>query len=211
MALSKTAIVQGLQGIVGGANVITDEKELQQSSIDRLRLYEDVHGVFTRPIPAAVVMARSTQHVAEVLKYANKSRINVVARTGRTATEGGLETAVANSIVLDGSGMNGILKIDTYNMQATAQCGVCLETREDEVRKRFGGMVNAFQYGAPPHGGCAAGIDRIVMLLADEANIREVILFPMNQRAEDVMMGAPSEPQNEQLRELRLRVVPPYA
>jgi aspartyl-tRNA synthetase len=78
----------------------------------------------------------------------------------------------------------------------------------DEVRRRFGGMVNAFQYGAPPHGGCAAGIDRIVMLLADEQNIREVILFPMNQRAEDVMMGAPSEPTNEQLRDLRLRVVP---
>ena len=80
---------------------------------------------------------------------------------------------------------------------------------EDEVRKRFGGMVNAFQYGAPPHGGCAAGIDRIVMLLADASNIREVIMFPMNQRAEDLMMGAPSEPMNEQLRELRLRVVPP--
>ncbi|ATI42558.1 aspartate--tRNA ligase [Pacificitalea manganoxidans] len=81
----------------------------------------------------------------------------------------------------------------------------------DEVEKRFGGMVNAFQYGAPPHGGCAAGIDRIVMLLADEANIREVIMFPMNQRAEDLMMGAPSEPMNEQLRELRLRVLPPEA
>ncbi|MGR3464887.1 aspartate--tRNA ligase [Limimaricola sp.] len=80
---------------------------------------------------------------------------------------------------------------------------------EEEVRKRFGGMVNAFQYGAPPHGGCAAGIDRMVMLLADEANIREVILFPMNQRAEDLMMDAPSEPSNEQLRELRLRVLPP--
>ena len=80
---------------------------------------------------------------------------------------------------------------------------------KDEVEKRFGGMVNAFQYGAPPHGGCAAGIDRIVMLLADEANIREVIMFPMNQRAEDLMMGAPSEPMNEQLRELRLRVLPP--
>ncbi|WP_226779487.1 aspartate--tRNA ligase [Oceaniglobus trochenteri] len=80
---------------------------------------------------------------------------------------------------------------------------------EEEVRKRFGGMVNAFQYGAPPHGGCAAGIDRMVMLLADEANIREVIMFPMNQRAEDLMMGAPSEPMNEQLRELRLRVLPP--
>ena len=68
---------------------------------------------------------------------------------------------------------------------------------EAEVRKRFGGMVNAFQYGAPPHGGCAAGIDRIVMLLADTANIREVIMFPMNQRAEDLMINAPSDAQNE--------------
>ena len=80
---------------------------------------------------------------------------------------------------------------------------------KEEVEKRFGGMVNAFQYGAPPHGGCAAGIDRIVMLLADEANIREVIMFPMNQRAEDLMMAAPSEPMNEQLRELSLRVIAP--
>ncbi|MEM9900900.1 MAG: aspartate--tRNA ligase [Pseudomonadota bacterium] len=79
----------------------------------------------------------------------------------------------------------------------------------EEVTNRFGGMVNAFRYGAPPHGGCAAGIDRIVMLLADQANIREVILFPMNQRAEDLMMGAPSEPTNTQLRELALRVVEP--
>jgi len=78
----------------------------------------------------------------------------------------------------------------------------------EEVEKRFGGMVNAFQYGAPPHGGCAAGIDRIVMLLADEANIREVIMFPMNQRAEDLMMNAPSEPMSDQLMELGLRVIP---
>jgi aspartyl-tRNA synthetase len=79
---------------------------------------------------------------------------------------------------------------------------------EAEVRKRFGGMVNAFQYGAPPHGGCAAGIDRIVMILAGTSNIREVILFPMNQRAEDLMMGAPSEPTSDQLMELGLRVIP---
>ncbi|MGH1457525.1 MAG: aspartate--tRNA ligase [Paracoccaceae bacterium] len=78
---------------------------------------------------------------------------------------------------------------------------------KDEVEKRFGGMVNAFQYGAPPHGGCAAGIDRIVMLLADEANIREVIMFPMNQRAEDLMMNAPSQAQSDQLMELSLRVI----
>ncbi|MBU2981331.1 aspartate--tRNA ligase [Lentibacter algarum] len=79
---------------------------------------------------------------------------------------------------------------------------------KDEVEKRFGGMVNAFQYGAPPHGGCAAGIDRMVMLLADEQNIREVIMFPMNQRAEDLMMNAPNEPLSEQLMELNLRVIP---
>ena len=78
---------------------------------------------------------------------------------------------------------------------------------KDEVRRRFGGMVNAFQYGAPPHGGCAAGIDRIVMLLANQENIREVIMFPMNQRAEDLMMGAPSEPTSEQLMELNLRTI----
>jgi len=79
------------------------------------------------------------------------------------------------------------------------------------VRRRFGGMVNAFHYGAPPHGGCAAGIDRIVMLLAEEDNIREVMLFPMTQRAEDLMMGAPSVPDNAQLRELHLRVIEPEA
>ncbi|MEM1273410.1 MAG: aspartate--tRNA ligase [Pseudomonadota bacterium] len=80
---------------------------------------------------------------------------------------------------------------------------------EDEVIARFGGLYTAFQYGAPPHGGCALGIDRVVMLLANTANIREVMLFPMNQRAEDLMMGAPSEPSPEQMMELRLRALPP--
>ena len=82
---------------------------------------------------------------------------------------------------------------------------------EDEVKRRFGGMVNAFHYGAPPHGGCAAGIDRIVMLLAEEETIREVMLFPMTQRAEDLMMGAPSVPDNAQLRDLHVRIVEPEA
>ncbi|WP_170434459.1 aspartate--tRNA ligase [Ruegeria arenilitoris] len=79
---------------------------------------------------------------------------------------------------------------------------------EEEVKSRFGALFNAFHYGAPPHGGCAAGIDRIVMLLADEANIREVMMFPMNQRAEDLMMQAPSDPTSDQLMELGLRVIP---
>ncbi len=76
------------------------------------------------------------------------------------------------------------------------------------VDRHFGGMISAFRYGAPPHAGIAPGIDRMMMLLADAENIREVIMFPMNQRAEDLMMGAPSTPTNEQLRELGLRVVP---
>ena len=79
---------------------------------------------------------------------------------------------------------------------------------EDEVKSRFGALYNAFHYGSPPHGGCAAGIDRIVMLLADEANIREVMMFPMNQRAEDLMMDAPNAPSSDQLMELSLRVIP---
>ncbi len=80
-----------------------------------------------------------------------------------------------------------------------------------DVEERFSGMLNALQFGAPPHGGIAPGIDRIVMLLADEPNIREVILFPMNQQAQDLMMGAPAEVGPEQLRELHIRLALPPA
>lgn len=77
------------------------------------------------------------------------------------------------------------------------------------VDSEFSGMINALKYGAPPHGGSAPGVDRIVMLLADEPNIREVVLFPMNQKAEDLMMSAPSGVSHKQLRELHIRVVEP--
>ncbi len=78
---------------------------------------------------------------------------------------------------------------------------------QEEVDNNFPGMVGAFKFGAPPHGGSAPGVDRIVMLLADEPNIREVVLFPMNQKAEDLMMNAPSPVTAKQLRELHIRVV----
>jgi len=81
----------------------------------------------------------------------------------------------------------------------------------DVVEERFSGMLNALKFGAPPHGGIAPGVDRIVMLLANEPNIREVITFPMNQKAEDLMMNAPSDVSSQQLRELHLRTVVPEA
>jgi aspartyl-tRNA synthetase len=83
---------------------------------------------------------------------------------------------------------------------------------QEEVEARFGGMLNAFRYGAPPHGGSAPGIDRIVMLLAEEPNIREVILFPLNQQGEDLMMGAPAPVPAARLKELSLKIeLPPKA
>jgi aspartyl-tRNA synthetase len=82
---------------------------------------------------------------------------------------------------------------------------------EDTVIERFGGMYRAFQYGAPPHGGMAAGVDRIVMLLCGTSNLREISLFPMNQRAEDLLMGAPSEASPKQLREAHIRLNLPEA
>ena len=77
----------------------------------------------------------------------------------------------------------------------------------EEVNKKFGGMIKALSYGAPPHGGMAPGIDRIVMLLAGKNNIREITLFPMNQNAEDLLMGAPSKPNELQLKELNIKVL----
>jgi aspartyl-tRNA synthetase len=82
---------------------------------------------------------------------------------------------------------------------------------KDELEKRFGGMLRALQYGAPPHGGIAPGIDRMVMLLCDEENLRQVVMFPMNQQAEDLLMGAPSEVSPRQLQELHIRLALPKA
>ena len=80
---------------------------------------------------------------------------------------------------------------------------------KDDLEQRFGGMLRALQYGAPPHGGIAPGIDRIVMLLCGEENLRQVVMFPMNQQAEDLLMGAPSEVSDKQLKELHIRLALP--
>ena len=82
---------------------------------------------------------------------------------------------------------------------------------QEDVEKEFGGMLSAFKFGAPPHGGCAPGIDRIVMLLADEPNLREIVAFPLNQKAEDLLLGAPSQVRDAQLEELHIRLKLPPA
>ena len=135
MNLTRTSIVEHLQEILGSEQVVTDAVLLQQRSIDNFRKLENIFGVYTMPPPAAIAMVNSTEQVAAVLAFADEHGVNVVARTGGTATEGGLETVVENSIVLDGSGMNDIISIDAYNMQATAQCGVPLQVLEDRARE----------------------------------------------------------------------------
>ncbi len=134
MPLSREAIVEHLQKILGPDQVITDEHTLRQRSIDNFRKLQNIFEVYTMPMPAAVAVVKSTEQASAVLAFADEHRVNVVARTGGTATEGGLETPVENSIVLDGSGMNKIIKIDAYNMQATVQCGVPLQELEDQAR-----------------------------------------------------------------------------
>lgn len=135
MSLTREAIVEHLQRILGSAHVLTDASTLQQRSIDNFRKLQHIFGVYTMPLPAAVAQVRSTEEVARVLAFADQHGVNVVARTGGTATEGGLETPVENSIVVDGGLMNEILSIDAYNMQATVQCGVPLQVLEDRVRE----------------------------------------------------------------------------
>lgn len=136
MTLTREDIVENLKKIVGPERVITDDQVLKESSHDRFRKFETIFGVYTQPVPAAVVKAADTQQVSQVLGFMNKNQINCVPRTGGSATEGGLETIVENSVVLDGSDMNQIIKIDTYNMMATAQCGVNLEVLENKLREQ---------------------------------------------------------------------------
>ncbi|MCI7680379.1 MAG: FAD-binding oxidoreductase, partial [Clostridiales bacterium] len=109
---------------------------LKESSIDRYRKFEQCHEVYTQPIPAAVVYVKNTEEVRNVLMFANENGVNVVPRTGHSAIEGGLETALENSVVIDGSEMNQVLEVNKESMQVTCQCGVPLQSLEDSLREQ---------------------------------------------------------------------------
>lgn len=135
MNLVREKIQRDLTLIVPKDRVLTDEQVLKENSHDRYRKYETLMGIYNLPLPAAVVKAQSTKEVVEVLKYCNEHCINVVPKTGGSATEGGLETIVENSIVLDGTLMDKIIEINPIDNTATVQCGVPLRVLEEEVRK----------------------------------------------------------------------------
>jgi alkyldihydroxyacetonephosphate synthase len=131
---SRAEIVRAVTELLGPDQVDTDPAVLRESSVDRFRKYSAVHGIYDGPLPAAVVHPESTEQVAALLAYAERERVAVVPRTGGTSTEGGLETVVEDSLVVDGSRMDRILSVDADNMMVTVQCGVPLQVLEDHVR-----------------------------------------------------------------------------
>ena len=132
--LNRQSIAQAMTELLGPDAVETGHEQLKAASVDRFKKYTAVHGIYDGPIPAAIVYPSSTADVAAVLRFAEENLVNVVPRTGRTATEGGLETVVEDSLVVDGSRMNAILSIDSVDMMATVQCGVGLQELEDILR-----------------------------------------------------------------------------
>lgn len=132
--LSRDEIAAAVTDLLGAAQVDTDPENLRHSSVDRFRKYTAVHGIFDGPFPAVIAYPTSTEQVAAVLALADRERIAVVPRTGGTSTEGGLETVVADAIVLDGSRMDAVLAVNPEDMMVTVQCGVPLQRLEDELR-----------------------------------------------------------------------------
>lgn len=135
MKLPREQIVKDLIELLGAQRVITDEQVLKQSSVDRYRKFQWIHDVYTRPAPVAIAKVSSTTQAAAVLKYLDDNKINCVPRTGSSSTEGGLETIVPDSVILDGSDMNELIKFDPYNMQVTTGCGMPLQELEDFLRE----------------------------------------------------------------------------
>jgi alkyldihydroxyacetonephosphate synthase len=140
--------VDAMTELLGPHAVETDDEPLKAASVDRFKKYTSVHGIYDGPIPAAIVYPSSAEDVAAILRFAEENLVNVVPRTGGTATEGGLETVVEDSLVVDGSRMNAILSIDPVDMMATVQCGVGLAELEDILRAQ--GLTTAHSPQSKP-------------------------------------------------------------
>ncbi|MFD1415815.1 FAD-binding oxidoreductase [Oceanobacillus jeddahense] len=128
-------LLKDLQAIISEDQIVTNDEELYDASADRYKKYAKAKRVLDVPAPIAIVYPHTTKEVKTLLTFCNKNGINVIPRSGKTATEGGLENWKESTVVIDGSQMNQIINIDTYNMQATVQSGVKLQTLEDELRK----------------------------------------------------------------------------
>ncbi len=133
--MNKEIILSELENMLKPEQVNTDYEALYDASADRYKKYAKARKVLDVPMPTAIVYPYSTEEVQKLLVFCNKNKINVIPRSGKTATEGGLENWKELTLVIDGSKMNKIIKIDTYNMQATIEAGVPLQTLEDELRK----------------------------------------------------------------------------
>jgi alkyldihydroxyacetonephosphate synthase len=118
------------------SQVNTDSEDLYDASADRYKKYAKVRRVLDVPVPAAIVYPKTAEEVSRVLSFCNGNRVNVIPRAGKTATEGGLENWKENTVVMDALHLDKILKIDAYNMQATAQAGVPLQMLEDAAREK---------------------------------------------------------------------------
>lgn len=133
---ARDEIVRAVTELLGPDQVDTREAVLRESSVDRFRKYTSVHGIYDGPLPAAVVFPTSTEQVAQLLELAERLRVAVVPRTGGTSTEGGLETIVEDSLVVDGSRMDRVLSVNAEDMMVTVQCGVPLQRLEDQLREQ---------------------------------------------------------------------------
>ncbi|MDR1468451.1 MAG: FAD-binding oxidoreductase [Spirochaetaceae bacterium] len=134
--MDKQSILESLNGFLRRDQINTDPAALYDARADRYKKYAKAKKVLDAPPPAAIVYPDSTEEVRTLLLFCAKNNINVIPRSGKTATEGGLENWKENALVIDGKNLNRILKIDAYNMQATVQAGVPLQNLEDELRKQ---------------------------------------------------------------------------
>lgn len=133
--MNKAEVLKQLESILSVDQINTDYEALYDAAADRYKKYAKARKVLDVPLPTAIVYPQSKEEVSKLLVFCNENLINVIPRSGKTATEGGLENWKDLTLVIDGSRMNKILSIDPYNMQATVETGVQLQTLEDELRK----------------------------------------------------------------------------